>query len=81
MPAEVTEGATEQPPSTEGPELLPAQSHSAEAIRKPAAPHPETHDFPGRLHSREQAADLQTYPRRLRPKLILGAHLIEELIG
>lgn len=35
----------------------------------------------GRLRSREQAAGLQTYPRRLRPKLILGAHLIEELIG
>ena len=81
MPAEVTEGATEQPPSTESPELLPARSSPAEANRKPAASHPETHDFPGRLRSREQAARLQTYPRRLRPELILGAHLIEELIG
>ncbi len=81
MPAEVTEGAAEQPPSTESPELLPARSSPAEANRKPAASHPETHDFPGRLRSREQAARLQTYPRRLRPELILGAHLIEELIG
>ena len=81
MPAEVTEGAAEQPPSRESPELLPARSSPAEANRKPPAPHPETHDFPGRLRSREQAAGLQTHSRRLRPKLILGAHLIEELIG
>lgn len=81
MPAEVTEGAAEQPPSTENPELLPARSSPAEANRKPATPHPETRDFPGRQHSREQAAGLQTYLRRLRPELILGAHLIEELIG
>jgi len=71
MPAEATEGATEQPPSIESPELLPARSNLAEANRKPAASHPDTHDFPGRRRSREQAARLQTFQRRLRPELIL----------